>query len=78
MGKDRHTKTNDVLNHLQEHGSITSWEAIEKYGATRLSAIIFNLKERGYEIETQNIVGKDRNKNTIRYAQYKLVQEETA
>lgn len=78
MAKDRKTKTNDVLNHLQEHGSITSWEAIERYGATRLSAIIFNLKERGYAIETHSIVGKDRNENRVCYAQYRLVQEEHA
>ena len=46
----RVTKTEKVLEHLQKYGSITSWEAIEKYGATRLSAIIFNLRKK-YKIE---------------------------
>lgn len=41
------TKTQKVLNHLRENGSITSWEAIQQYGATRLSAIIFNLRKKG-------------------------------
>ena len=37
-------KTNAVLEHLKTKGSITSMEAIELYGATRLSAIIYNLR----------------------------------
>ena len=53
-------KTQLVLKHLKEKGNITSWEAIQKYGATRLSAIIFNLKDKGYEINTLMIDGKDR------------------
>lgn len=32
-------KTKEVLKHLKNKGSITSWEAIQLYGATRLSAI---------------------------------------
>lgn len=37
------SKSAKVLEHLQKNGSITSWEAIEKYGATRLNVIIYNL-----------------------------------
>lgn len=40
-----------VEEHLLQHGSITSWEAIQKYNATRLSAIIFNLRKK-YKIES--------------------------
>lgn len=39
-------KTQKVLEHLQKHGSITSLEAIDLYGATRLSGIIYNLKKK--------------------------------
>ena len=39
-----------VLAHLKECKSITSWEAIRQYQATRLSAIIFDLKDDGYDI----------------------------
>lgn len=46
------TKIDKVTNHLITKGSITSWEAIKLYKATRLSAIIFKLKERGYSIKT--------------------------
>lgn len=46
------TKMKMVSNHLVKHGSITSWEAINKFRATRLSAIIFILKERGWLFRT--------------------------
>lgn len=44
-------KTREVEKHLKDKGSITSWEAIKQYRATRLSAIIFNLRKR-YDIDT--------------------------
>ena len=40
------TKTAKVLEHLRTLKRITSWEAIQLYKATRLSAIIFNLRKR--------------------------------
>ena len=54
-------KTNAIQQHLIEHGSITSWEAIKLYGATRLSAIIYNLRyKRDMDIrnERQNFVDR--------------------
>jgi hypothetical protein len=46
------TKIKAVKSHLLTKGNITSWEAIECYNATRLSAIIFNLKKYGMDITT--------------------------
>ena len=42
----RMTKRERVLKHLQEFGSITSWEAIKEYGETRLAATIHELKRK--------------------------------
>lgn len=42
-----------VLRYLQDFGSITSWEAIQNFGATRLSAIIFLLKKDGYKFDEE-------------------------
>ena len=67
------TKHDKVLEHLQTKGSITSLEAIENYGATRLSAIIFNLKKKGYKIKTENINFTDRFGDRTHYAKYVLV-----
>ncbi len=63
-------KTQKVLEHLQEKGSITSWEAIKEYGATRLSAIVFNLRDKGYEIDTNMEEFTDRYGDKSRFAKY--------
>ena len=44
-----------ILEHLQEHGSITSLEAIEKYHCTRLSHYIYLLRKEGYVIESEDV-----------------------
>ena len=64
-----------VKDHLLEHGSITSWEAIEKYGATRLSAIIFNLRKKGYDIDSVRVEGIDRYGNDSHFVRYVLKGE---
>ena len=63
-----------VLKHLQEHGSITSYEAIQLYGATRLSAIIFELRHRdGFDIVTELEKVRTRFGAKTRVARYKLI-----
>ena len=44
-----------ILKHLQEHGSITSLEAIEKYHCTRLSQYILLLRKDGYNIRNEEV-----------------------
>jgi hypothetical protein len=70
------SKTADVLRHLEEHGSITSMEAIELFGATRPSAIIFNLRKRGYDIETVTEGALDRYGRAANYARYVLRRDD--
>lgn len=69
----RVTKASLVLAHLIKHKSITSLEAIDKYSATRLSAIIFNLREKKYDIVTKDIATKDKYGNTCIYGKYVLI-----
>ena len=65
------TKTEKVKKHLELIGHITSLEAIKEYGATRLSAIIFNLRHKyGMPIENEWIEFTDRYGNKSRYAKY--------
>lgn len=68
-------KTSEVLKHLKVKGSITSLEAIELYGATRLSAIIFNLRKKGYEIKTTDGSCIDRYGHKCRFARYTLIED---
>lgn len=69
MRRTRITKTDKVLEHLQKNGSITSWEAIELYGATRLSAIIFNLRKK-FNIQSVDETFIDRFNNVSTYTKY--------
>lgn len=67
------SKTFDVLNHLKEQKKITSMEAIELYYATRLSAIIYNLRHKyHYDISTEMVDSIDRYGHKIRYGIYWL------
>lgn len=40
-----------VLRYMQEHGSITSWDAFTDLNITRLSGRIFDLRDQGYNID---------------------------
>ena len=64
-----------VLKHLQEYGSITSWEAIEEYGATRLSAIIYNLRKKGFKIKTDFVSKKNRHGDVVVFGKYILEEQ---
>lgn len=65
------SKINAILAHLEEKGNITSWEAIKEYGATRLSAIIYDLRHRyGMPIENEWIEFTDRFGCKSRYVKY--------
>ena len=63
-------KTQLVKEHLLEHGSITSWDAINLYGETRLSDVILKLRQKGWDIRTIMVEFTDRYGNTGTYANY--------
>jgi hypothetical protein len=61
------------MKHLEDKGSITSMEAIKLYGATRLSAIIYNLRHvYGMNIETHEIDSIDRYGHQVKFGKYVL------
>lgn len=61
-----------ILKHLQENGSITPLEALERYGCYRLGARVFDLRRDGYNIQTTIVEGVDRNGEPAKYARYTL------
>jgi hypothetical protein len=63
-----------ILWHLKTYGTITSYEAIKEYGATRLSAIIFNHRKNGYEIESIPLKKKTRFGRTTTIAKYNYLK----
>lgn len=65
-----------ILNHLREHGDITSKEAFNKYGCTRLAARIYDLRNKGYVISTVDETCKTRYGTYCRYARYVLSRKQ--
>lgn len=49
-----------ILNHMIEHGFITTKEAYDLYGCTRLSEYIRRLRVDGYIIENKRVKGVNR------------------
>ena len=60
-----------ILNHLQEHGEITAWEAITEHHITRCSEMIRRLRVKGYNIESVR-VSKKRGRETVNFVRYRL------
>lgn len=61
-----------LLDHLKRHGKITSMEAFELYGITRLSARIYELKRDGNVITSNQKTTKNRYGNSVTYSEYEL------
>lgn len=73
MGKRKEiTQEERVLQFMRDTGSITSWQAIQQFGITRLSAKIFNLRREGYEIINNMKFSKNRYGEPIHFVEYKL------
>lgn len=74
---EKMNKTKAILLHLQQYGYITSWQAIKEYGATRLSAIIYNLRNKyNLNIITEDVEFTDRYGNKASYGKYILVKDD--
>lgn len=61
-----------VLNELKAGNEVTSNSMWRKYGITRLSGIIYDLKGMGYTIHTIMVDGKTRFNESTKYAKYIL------
>lgn len=66
------TQTELVLRHLKKHGSLSSLEAMKEYGIMRLGARIWDLRDAGWDIETQNEKSINRYGVKVSYANYVL------
>jgi hypothetical protein len=70
---NKKSKKDLVLIHLQMHNTITSWEAIQKFKATRLSDIIYRLKKEGHNI---SVVKKYNRETETNFAEYRLLSND--
>ena len=69
------TQTEMILKHLQDYGSITTYEAFMEYGITRLPSRIFDLKSSNYKISDEWIYRKNRYGKKIKFKKYVLEKE---
>lgn len=67
-------KTKAVKEHLENKGHISSMEAFRLYNATRLSAIIFNLRKSGMDIKNNWKESIDMNGDKSTYVDYTFEQ----
>lgn len=61
-----------IIDYLTRHGSITQLDAMKDLGIMRLGARVFDLKERGYNIQTVMVEDLNRFGEPTRYARYYL------
>lgn len=69
------TQAEMVLKYCEEHGSITSLDAIRDIGCTRLAAQIFNLEHNdGHLFSRQSETSRNRYGKYVTYTRYTLVK----
>ena len=69
------TQEERVLKYIKQFGSITTLEAFNELGITRLSAKIYNLKKQGYDIVDETIKVKNRFGEELHVKKYMLAEE---
>ena len=65
-----------ILDYMRKYGSITPNEAKEVFGCMRLAARIADLRHQGYAIGRRTKTSKNRNGNTVSFAEYYLIEED--
>lgn len=69
------SQNDKVLQFMKMNGSITSMQAIQYLGVTRLSARIANLRERGIRIISKTVYARSKDDTPIHYSVYSLVKD---
>lgn len=76
MAKEKKpTQSERVLKYIRDFGCITTWQAYQDLGVSRLSARIFELKEQGFEISKKCVTTKNRYGDKTHYYEYRLVNQ---
>lgn len=68
------TQCEMILKHMEECGTITSWEAMQEYGIMRLASRITDLKEAGIPIKREMVSQKNRHGDTVTFARYSIAE----
>ena len=74
MKKGTQTQADRVLAYMETNGGITSLEAVQELGCTRLSARIADIAGRGIGIGKNWVVVKNRFGDDCRVIRYKIAK----
>lgn len=69
---NKQTHETRLLAYLKEHKTITQQEAYIELGNTRLSATVYTLRKKNYNIVTEPTKGKNRYGEKTNYGTYRL------
>lgn len=61
-----------IYEYMQEHGGITTLDAMYDLGVTRLSGRIFDLRKSGVDIDSERITVKNRYGEDCSVVRYRL------
>lgn len=67
------SQTDQVIDHLKQHGEITPMEALAEYAIMRLAARVLDARKRGMEIATEIVTERNRYGQAVRFAKYRMV-----
>ena len=65
-------QTERILKYINDFGSITSLQAMQDLGVMRLASRITDLKQAGYEIDSEYVHSKNRYGEPMKYKRYYL------
>lgn len=66
------TQCERIIQYMQDFGSITTREAFNDIGCTRLASRIHDLTRQGYRIESRFVTGKNRYGDKVSFKRYWL------
>ena len=64
-----------ILDYMREHGSITTYEAYEQLGITKLTTRISELRQGGFVIRQRTESGLNRYGKLVTFNRYWLVED---
>lgn len=68
------SQCNRILEHMKINGGITSLEAFEQYGCTRLASRICDLRREGHKITAKHEKSQNRYGESVIYCRYYLAE----
>lgn len=66
------TQCEKILQYMKDHGQITPLDALREFSCMRLAARIADLRNRGYEINSEIVSSLNRSGEVVRFSVYTL------